>query len=140
MKKKIIAAVIAAVLVVVIIVAVMISKKANQNQEKDIKTIKLNEVTRSVFYAPQYAAITQGFFKEEGIELEITTGQGADNVMTSILAGQSDIGLCGPEASIYVYNEGKEDYVQVFAQLTKRYGSFLVSKNPTQNFSWSDLK
>ena len=140
MKKKIIAAVIAAVLVVVIIVAVMISKKANQNQEKDIKTIKLNEVTRSVFYAPQYAAITQGFFKEEGIELEITTGQGADNVMTSILAGQSDIGLCGPEASIYVYNEGKEDYVQVFAQLTKRDGSFLVSKNPTQNFSWSDLK
>lgn len=140
MKKKIIAAVIAAVLVVVIIVAVMISKKANQNQEKDIKTIKLNEVTRSVFYAPQYAAITQGFFKEEGIELEITTGQGADNVMTSILAGQSDIGLCGPEASIYVYNEGKEDYVQVCAQLTKRDGSFLVSKNPTQNFSWSDLK
>ena len=140
MKKKIIAAVIAAVLVVVIIVAVMISKKANQNQEKDIKTIKLNEVTRSVFYAPQYAAITQGFFKEEGIELEITTGQGADNVMTSILAGQSDIGLCGPEASIYVYNEGKEDYVQVFAQLTKRDGSFLVSKNPAQNFSWSDLK
>ena len=140
MKKKIIAAVIAAVLVVVIIVAVMISKKANQNQEKDVKTIKLNEVTRSVFYAPQYAAITQGFFKEEGIELEITTGQGADNVMTSILAGQSDIGLCGPEASIYVYNEGKEDYVQVFAQLTKRDGSFLVSKNPTQNFSWSDLK
>lgn len=140
MKKKIIAAVIAAVLVVVIIVAVMISKKANQNQEKDIKTIKLNEVTRSVFYAPQYAAITQGFFKEEGIELEITTGQGADNVMTSILAGQSNIGLCGPEASIYVYNEGKEDYVQVFAQLTKRDGSFLVSKNPTQNFSWSDLK
>ena len=140
MKKKIIAAVIAAVLVVVIIVAVMISKKANQNQEKDTKTIKLNEVTRSVFYAPQYAAITQGFFKEEGIELEITTGQGADNVMTSILAGQSDIGLCGPEASIYVYNEGKEDYVQVFAQLTKRDGSFLVSKNPTQNFSWSDLK
>ena len=140
MKKKIIAAVIAAVSVVVIIVAVMISKKANQNQEKDVKTIKLNEVTRSVFYAPQYAAITQGFFKEEGIELEITTGQGADNVMTSILAGQSDIGLCGPEASIYVYNEGKEDYVQVFAQLTKRDGSFLVSKNPTQNFSWSDLK
>ena len=140
MKKKIIAAVIAAVLVVVIIVAVMISKKANQNQEKDVKTIKLNEVTRSVFYAPQYAAITQGFFKEEGIELEITTGQGADNVMTSILAGQSDIGLCGPEASIYVYNEGKEDYVLVFAQLTKRDGSFLVSKNPTQNFSWSDLK
>lgn len=140
MKKKIIAAVIAAVLVVVIIVAVMISKKANQNQEKDIKTIKLNEVTRSVFYAPQYAAITQGFFKEEGIELEITTGQGADNVMTAILAGQSDIGLCGPEASIYVYNEGKEDYVPIFAQLTKRDGSFLVSKNPTQNFSWSDLK
>lgn len=73
------------------------------------------------------------------MEIEITTGQGADKVMTAILAGQSDIGLCGPEAAIYVYNEGKEDYVEVFAQLTKRDGSFLVSKNPTDNFSWKDL-
>ena len=99
----------------------------------------MNEVTRSVFYAPQYLAIANGYFSDENMEIEITTGQGADKVMTAILAGQSDIGLCGPEAAIYVYNEGKEDYVEVFAQLTKRDGSFLVSKNPTDNFSWKDL-
>ena len=106
----------------------------------DLTTIQLNEVTRSVFYAPQYVAISNGFFEEEGLKLEITTGQGADKVMTALLAGQSDIGLCGPEAAIYVYNEGKEDYVEVFGQLTQKDGSFLVSKNPTSNFSWNDLK
>lgn len=72
--------------------------------------------------------------------MEITTGQGADKVMTAILAGQSDIGLCGPEAAIYVYNEGKEDYIEVFAQLTQKDGSFLVSKEATNNFLWQDLK
>ena len=104
-----------------------------------MQTIQLNEVTRSVFYAPQYVAISNGFFEEEGLKLEITTGQGADKVMTAILAGQSDIGLCGPEAAIYVYNEGKEDYIEVFAQLTQKDGSFLVSRKQTDNFSWKDL-
>ena len=108
-------------------------------ETSDLITIQLNEVTRSVFYAPQYVAISNGFFEEEGLKIEISTGQGADKVMTSILAGQSDIGLCGPEAAIYVYNEGKEDYVEVFAQLTQKDGSFLVSKEPTDNFSWTDL-
>ena len=102
--------------------------------------LNLNEVTRSVFYAPQYVAISQGFFEKENIELEITTGQGADKVMTAVLANQSDIGLAGPEASIYVYNEGKEDYTEVFAQLTKTDGSFLVSKTEITNFKWTDLK
>ena len=91
---------------VVFLVKVQITK-TNSNEE--LHKIQLNEVTRSVFYAPQYVAISKGFFEEEGLKLEITTGQGADKVMTAILAGQSDIGLCGPEASIYVYNEGKED-------------------------------
>ena len=102
----------------------------NQISKSDVKStkIRLNEVTRSVFYAPQYVAINKGFFEKENIELEITTGQGADKVMTAVLANQSDIGLAGPEASIYVYNEGKEDYTEVFAQLTKTDGSFLVSK------------
>ena len=100
----------------------------------------MNEVTRSVFYAPQYVAIANGFFEEEDLELELTTGQGADKVMTAVLAGQSDIGFCGPEAAIYVYNEGKEDYIEVFAQVTQKDGSFLVSKEPTDNFQWTDLK
>lgn len=137
--KKIITIIVCILLVAVVIAVGFIATRPQKN-DTAIKTLKVNEVTRSVFYAPQYVAIANGFFEEEGLKIELTTGQGADNVMTSILAGQSDIGLCGPEASIYVYNEGKEDYVQVFAQLTKRDGSFLVSKNPTQNFSWSDLK
>ena len=138
MKKIIIAIICVLILATVIIVA--FTATHNEQIEGEIRTIKVNEVTRSVFYAPQYVAIANGFFKEEGLNIEITTGQGADNVMTAVLAGQCDIGFCGPEASIYVYNEGKEDYVQVFAQLTKRDGSFLVSKNPTDNFSWQDLK
>ena len=137
MKKIIIALII---IVVVATAGILIYKKATEKVEtSDLTTIQLNEVTRSVFYAPQYVAISNGFFEDEGLELEITTGQGADKVMTAILAGQSDIGLCGPEAAIYVYNEGKEDYIEVFAQLTQKDGSFLVSKNSTDNFKWTDL-
>ena len=133
------------ILVIIIIVAVIIAGAViysmnNKTNDNDLKTISVNEVARSVFYAPQYVAINKGFFKEEGLEIELTTGQGADKVMTAVLAGQSDIGFAGPEASIYVYNEGKEDYAEVFAQMTKRDGSFLVSKTDTDNFSWNDLK
>lgn len=136
--KKIVISFIAIILIALAVFIVFNS--ATQNTEiAELTTIQLNEVTRSVFYAPQYVAISNGFFEEEGLKLEITTGQGADKVMTAILAGQSDIGLCGPEAAIYVYNEGKEDYVEVFAGLTQRDGSFLVSKEPTDNFSWTDL-
>ena len=138
--KKIVISIIAIILVIIIAFGIFRFVTGKEKNTATLKTIQLNEVTRSVFYAPQYAAISKGFFEEEGLKLEITTGQGADKVMTSILAGQSDIGLCGPEASIYVYNEGKEDYVEVFAQLTKRDGSFLVSKNKTEEFSWQDLK
>ncbi len=137
--KKLIITIIAILLVAT---AVFITYKSVNLQKEEIglKTIQLNEVTRSVFYAPQYVAISNGFFEQEGLKLDITTGQGADKVMTAILSGQSDIGLCGPEAAIYVYNEGKEDYIEVFAQLTQKDGSFLVSKEPTNNFSWNDLK
>ena len=137
MKKIIIPIVCIVIIAAIVITALVINSKPEA--QTDFITIRLNEVTRSVFYAPQYVAIANGFFEEEGLEIEMTTGQGADKVMTAILAGQSDIGLCGPEASIYVYNEGREDYVEVFGQLTKKDGSFLVSKNPTDNFSWTDL-
>ena len=148
MKKVIISLITALVALVVAITGFIVSKQTTKkvaNTEgteeiKEIKTVRLNEVTHSVFYAPLYAAISNGFYEEEGIELELTNGGGADNVMTAILSNQCDIGLCGPEASIYVYNEGREDYVEVFAQLTKRDGSFLVAKDPTDNFSWQDLK
>lgn len=130
------------IFIAIIIVALVFSVgllKEKDNSDSNLKTIQLNEVTRSVFYAPQYVAIENGYFEEQGLKLEITTGQGADKVMTAILAGQSDIGLCGPEAAIYVYNEGKEDYVEVFAQLTQKDGSLLVSKEKTDNFKWTDL-
>ena len=138
MKKVIITIVCILIVSAIVILGFVSTRKGEISNE--LKTIKLNEVTRSVFYAPQYVAIANGFFEEEGLKLEITTGQGADKVMTAILAGQSDIGLCGPEAAIYVYNEGKEDYIEVFAQLTQKDGSFLVSKERTNNFSWRDLK
>lgn len=132
------------ILLVILVVAVGITTYVllhkNNNDTKELKTIQVNEVTRSVFYAPQYVAISNGYFAKEGLNIELTTGQGADKVMTAVLAGQSDIGFAGPEASIYVYNEGKEDYTQVFAQMTQKDGSFLVSKEKTDNFSWQDLK
>lgn len=138
MKKNIIIGII--VLVVVIGLILGIGLYRNSNKENDIKKINVSEVTRSVFYAPQYVAINNGYFEENGIEIELTTGQGADAVMTSVLSNQVDIGFAGPEASIYVYNEGKEDFCQVFAQMTKKDGSFLVAKEKTNNFSWQDLK
>lgn len=134
--------VITIICIVIAISIIAFCKIKTENGKTDIgkRVVKLNEVTRSVFYAPQYLAIANGYFDDENIELDITTGQGTDKVTTALLSGQSDVGLCGPEAAIYVYNEGKEDYIQVFAQLTNKDGSFLVSKNPTSKFSWNDLK
>ena len=108
--------------------------------KSEFQTVRLSEVTRSVFYAPQYVALNKGFFEEEGLKIELTSGQGADKVMTAVLSDQVDIGFSGPEAAIYVYNEGKEDYAVVFAQLTKRDGSFLVSRKPEPDFKWSNVK
>ena len=138
MKKKLITSFVVLIIIVLALVGFFLKDDKNENEE--LQTVQLNEVTRSIFYAPQYVAISNGFFEEEGLKLEITTGEGADKVMTAILANQCDIGLWGPGASIYVYNEGKEDYSQVFAQLTQKDGSFLVSKDDTDNFSWQDLK
>ena len=106
---------------------------------KDLVTVRLNEVTHSVFYAPQYVAMELGFFAEEGIAIELTNGGGADKVMTAVVSGQSDIGLAGPEACIYIYNQGKEDYPRIFAQLTKRDGSFLIGRTE-EDFSWENLR
>lgn len=110
-----------------------------KTETQETVTVQLNEVTHSVFYAPQYAALKLGFFADEGLDVELTNGGGADKVMTAVLAGQSDIGLAGPEACVYVYNQGKTDYPKVFAQLTKRDGSFLVGREDVP-FNWADLK
>ncbi len=105
-----------------------------------LQKVRLSEVTHSVFYAPQYVAINKGFFAEEGIELELSNGQGADKVMSAVLSDHIDIGFAGPEAAIYVYNEGKDDYTQVFAQMTQRDGAFLVGRTKDDTFEWSKLK
>ena len=140
MKKKIIIGVVIVIIVAIAAGVIVVKNNNNKTEDNGITRIKVSEVTRSVFYAPQYVAINNGYFKDYGIEIDLTTGQGADAVMTSVLSNEVQIGFAGPEASIYVYNEGKEDYTQVFAQLTKRDGSFLVSKEKIDNFDWSMLK
>ena len=107
---------------------------------KKLDKVRLGEVTHSIFYAPQYAAINLGFFEEEGIEIELSNLGGADKVMSALLSNQIDVGFCGPEASIYVANEGREDHPEVFAQLTQRDGSFLVGKEKPDEFNWEQLK
>ena len=102
--------------------------------------VRLNEVVHSVFYAPQYVAQELGFFEEEGLEVTVAIGNGADKSMTALLSDSADIALLGTEAGIYVYNEGKEDYPKAFAQLTQRAGNFLVSRIEEPDFEWIDLK
>ncbi len=110
-------------------------------EDGDSKKLRINEVTHSVFYAPLYLAESLGYFEEEGIEIELTNGGGADSVMTSLLAGEADIGFCGPEAALYVLVGGSSDVPTVFGQLTKRDGSFLVAREkPETTFQWSDLE
>ena len=109
-------------------------------KDGELTEIRLNEVTHSVFYAPLYLAIEQGYFEEEGIKISLTNGGGADKSMTALLSNSADIALMGPETVIYVQNQGKKDMPIVFAQLTQRDGSFLVSRKDEPNFKWEDLK
>ena len=108
--------------------------------KKELAKIILNEVAHSIFYAPQYAAIELGYFEEEGIDLELVTGFGADKTMTALLSGEADIGFMGSEASIYTYNGGAKDAPVNFAQLTQRAGNFLVARDEMPDFTWEDLK
>ena len=110
------------------------------NKGSGKNTIRINEVTHSVFYAPLYLAIENGYFEDEGVEITLTNGGGADNSMTALLSGTADVGLMGPETVIYVYNQNKADYPKVFGQLTQKDGAFLVSRNPEPDFEWTDLK
>jgi len=107
--------------------------------DPELTKVKLSEVAHSIFYAPQYCAIELGYFQEEGIDLALVNASGADNVMTALISGDADIGFMGSEASIYVYNEGAEDYVINFSQLTQRAGNFLVGREAAEDFQWKDL-
>lgn len=111
------------------------------DRKTELRELKLNEVTRSVFYAPLYAAVSKGFFEEEGLKISIETGGGSDKSMTALLAGEADVALMGPETVVYVATQGKEDCPVVIGQLTKRDGSFLVSREDEKDsFSWENLK
>lgn len=106
----------------------------------DKTKVRLCEVAHSIFYAPMYVAINEGFFDDEGIAIELTNGGGADKVMTALTSSSADIGLLGPEATIYCQAQGKKDYPVIFGQLTQKDGSFLVAKTAQPDFKWTDLR
>ena len=117
-----------------------LAKKKDSTEDKTLSKVTLNEVAHSIFYAPQYVAIEEGYFKKEGLDLTLVTGFGADKTMTAVISGEADIGFMGAEASIYAYQEGATDPVMNFAQLTQRAGNFLVAREEMPDFTWNDLK
>ena len=137
MTKKWIAAALAAVLTMAALPAAAL---AETEEEKELTPVTLNEVAHSIFYAPQYVAIEEGYFQEEGISLDLVCGFGADKVMTAVLTGEADIGFMGSESSIYTYIQGAADSPINFAQLTQRAGNFLVAREEMPDFKWEDLK
>lgn len=104
------------------------------------RKVRLNEVAHSIFYAPLYVAMENGYFEEEGLDIELVTGFGADKTMTALLSGEADIGFMGPESTIYTYQQGNTDYVVNFAQLTQRAGNFLVSREKIDSFDWEMIR
>ena len=139
MKKKLPAILLSTAALALITIGIAACGK-NTPAAGDLTTGTLNEVAHSIFYAPQYVAIEKGYFEEEGIDLQLVTGFGADKVMTAVLSGEADIGFMGSESSIYVYSQNPDDSIINFAQLTQRAGNFLVAREPMENFQWSDLK
>ena len=137
--KKRIALAAAVVLAVTALPMTVFASKKDKEEEK-LSKVTLNEVAHSVFYAPQYVAIEEGYFTEEDLDLTLVTGFGADKTMTAVISGEADIGFMGAEASVYAYQEGATDPVVNFAQLTQRAGNFLVAREEMPDFKWEDLK
>lgn len=135
--KKIIFSVIALILIIAITI---LSIYQTQKKDNGLTKVKVAEVTHSMFYTPQYLAHKLGYFEEEGLDVEIITVPGADKVTASVLSGDVQIGFCGSESTIYVYNQGEKDYLVNFAGLTKRDGSFIVSREKIEDFTLEDLK
>ena len=130
----------AVVLAVTSLPVTTFAEKKDSTDDKMLTKITLNEVAHSIFYAPQYVAIEKGYFKDEGLDMTLITGFGADKTMTAVISGEADIGFMGAEASIYAYQEGATDPVVNFAQLTQRAGNFLVAREEMPDFKWEDLK
>lgn len=132
-KKRLAAAALAVLLAVAAVSSAVMA-------EEKLTKVTLNEVAHSIFYAPQYVALEKGYFREEGLDVELVTGFGADKVMTALISGEADIGFMGAEASVYAFQEGATDPAVNFAQLTQRAGNFLVAREEMPDFQWSDLK
>lgn len=130
----------AAVSLAVLLACTGFTACGKETSEKKLEKVTLNEVAHSIFYAPQYVALEKGYFKEEGLDLELVTGYGADKVMAAVISGEAQIGFMGAEASVYAYLEGANDPVVNFAQGTQRAGNFLVAREEMPDFRWSDLK
>lgn len=124
---------------IIITMFVLIFTFSKESNTKDVTTIKVAEVTHSAFYTPFYVAIKNNYFKDNNIDIDLILTSGANNVVAAVLSKDVDIGLCGPEATIYVYNEGEKDYIKTFAGLTKRDGQFIVSRTKLDNFKLEDL-
>ena len=130
----------AAVILAVTALPVMAFAEKKDNAKEELVKVTLNEVAHSIFYAPQYVAIEEGYFEDAGLDLTLVTGFGADKTMTAVISGEADIGFMGAEASVYAYQEGATDPVVNFAQLTQRAGNFLVAREEMPDFKWEDLK
>ena len=124
---------------IIITMFVLIFTFSKESNTKDMTTIKVAEVTHSAFYTPFYVAIKNNYFKDNNIDIDLILTSGANNVVAAVLSKDVEIGLCGPEATIYVYNEGEKDYIKTFAGLTKRDGQFIVSRTKIDNFKLEDL-
>jgi len=122
-----------------IMIVVLAACGGNNDKNSEQTTVKFSEVIRSIFYAPHYVAMSQGFFEEEGIVLDLNTAQGSDKGAAALLAGTADISLVGPETAIYIHNQKGDKTLKIFYQLTMKDGSFLLSREPADNFQWSDL-
>lgn len=133
--KKLIYSIVFLCLIAIVIIIILISQP-----KSELKKVKVAEVTHSIFYAPQYLADSLGYYEEEGLDVELVLTPGADKVTAAVLSGDVHIGFCGSEATIYVYNQGEKDYLVNFSALTKKDGSFLVSREKYDDFNISDLK
>lgn len=138
MKKRLI--ITGVILLLIGVITILTMTFSTPKEDDNLTTINLAEVSHTIFYAPQYAAIQNGYFKEEGMEINLILTPGADKVAAALLSKDADIGLSGSEATIYVYNGGEQDYLKTFAQLTQKDGSFLVSRTPIENFTLEDLR
>ncbi len=137
MKKHIITSLIIIVCLILLILSPLLK---NNKQDNNLTKVRVAEVTHSAFYAPFYVAIENNYFKNNGIDIDLILTSGANNVTAAVLSKDVEIGFCGPEATIYIYNEGEKDYIQSFAGLTKRDGQFLVSRKKIENFKFNMLE